>query len=65
MLCSLLEVVTYGPFSGITRVLAGYKPPVHSENKSLRNFSCTFLYQMKLLARNTFLAPVIYRLEYS
>lgn len=64
MLELLQEALTYGPFSGITLVLADCKLPVHLENKSLRNFSCTSLYQIKLLARNTFLAPLIYRLEY-
>lgn len=60
----MLKLLTYGPSSGSTLVLADCKLPVHLENKSLRNFSCTFLHQIKLLARNTFLAPLIYRLEY-
>lgn len=61
----LQEALTYGPSSGITLVLADCKLPVYLENKSLRNFSCTSLYQIKPLARNTFLAPLNYRLEYS
>lgn len=65
MLELLQEALTYGPSSGITLVLADCKLPVHLENKSLRNFSCTSLYQIKSLARNTFLAPLNYRLEYS
>lgn len=60
----MLKLLTYGASSGRTLVLADCKLPVHLENKSLRNFSCTFLHQIKLLARNTFLAPLIYRLEY-
>ncbi len=54
MLELLQEALNYGPSSGITLVLADCKLPVHLENKSLRNFSCTSLYQIKPLARNTF-----------